>query len=200
MPATTEVAFETVRTRKGLDRRERILAAATVLFRENGYHATGIDEIGEAAGITGPGIYRHFSSKDAILMTVFDRIWLRLRESISVASELEPQEALVLLVETHVDLVVDNRTATTLLLQELRSLPENYQAKATRNAATYRDAWANAIVKKNPALSLDEGRLMAGSCFWLINAFDGDPIAQSISQDRAKYLLAEMAYAALAVR
>jgi len=190
---------ETVRTRKGLDRRERILAAATVLFRENGYHATGIDEIGEAAGITGPGIYRHFSSKDAILMTVFDRIWLRLRESISAASKLGPQEALVLLVETHVDLVVHNRTATTLLLQELRSLPENYQAKARRNEAIYRDAWANAIIKKNPTLSLDEGRLIAESCFWLINAFDGDPVCGSVGPDRAKHLLTEMAYAALGV-
>jgi len=189
---------DNVRTRKGLDRRERILAAATVLFRENGYHATGIDEIGEAAGITGPGIYRHFLGKDAILMTVFDRIWLRLRESISAASELEPQEALVILVETHVDLVVDNRTATRLLLQELRSLPENYQAKARRNEAIYRDAWADAIVEINPVLSLDEGRLIAESCFWLINAFDGDPVSGSIGSDRAKGLLKEMAHAALA--
>jgi Tetracyclin repressor-like, C-terminal domain len=130
-------------------------------------------------------------------MTVFDRIWLRLRESISVASELEPQEALVLLVETHVDLVVDNRTATTLLLQELRSLPENYQAKARRNGAIYRDAWANAIVENNPLLSLDECRLIAESCFWLINAFDSDPVSGSIGSDRAKDLLTEMAHAAL---
>jgi len=190
---------ESVRTRKGLDRRERILASATVLFRENGYHATGIDDIGKAAGITGPGIYRHFSSKDAILMTVFDRIWMKLREGMSVASGLEPQEALILLVETHVNLVVDNRTATTLLLQELRSLPEDYQAKARKNGTIYRDAWANAIIEKNPALSLDEGRLIAESCFWLINAFDGDPASDSIRSDRAKELLAEMAHAASGV-
>jgi len=177
-----------------------IIEAATRLFHENGYHATGIDDIGAAAGITGPGIYRHFSSKDDILMTVFDRIWMRLRESIEAASRLEPQDALTLLVETHVQLVVDNRAATTLLLQELRSLPDVYQAKAQRNEATYRDAWARTIVKRNRSLRLDEGRLMAGSCFWLMNAFDADPIARSISSDRAKHLLSEMAYAALAVR
>ncbi len=179
-------------TRRGQVRREQIVTAATALFHRNGFHATGIDDIGAAAGITGPGIYRHFSSKDEILMVVFDRIWLILRDSIQAAALLPPREALELLVETHVGFVVDHRAATTLLLHELRSLPEDYQVKARRNDVTYQDAWAMAIVACNPHLGLDDARIVARSCFWLINSFDDDSDAGRVPPDRAKELLTSM--------
>jgi AcrR family transcriptional regulator len=51
-------------------RRDLILEAAAELFAKRGFAATGIDEIGAAAGITGPGVYRHFASKDEILKTL----------------------------------------------------------------------------------------------------------------------------------
>ena len=37
------------------------------LFHERGYHATGMDDIGAEAGISGPAIYRHFKGKEEIL-------------------------------------------------------------------------------------------------------------------------------------
>jgi AcrR family transcriptional regulator len=48
-------------------RREQILAAAAELFAHRGFHGVGIDDIGAAVGISGPGVYRHFRSKDAVL-------------------------------------------------------------------------------------------------------------------------------------
>jgi len=116
-------------TKRGHESKERIVAAATDLFDRHGYHATGIDDIGAAAGITGPGIYRHFADKDDILMEIFDRIWLTLRDSVDAARDLSPDEPLDLMVATHVELFVDHRVATTLFLKELQSLPEEYRAK-----------------------------------------------------------------------
>ncbi len=130
-------------------------------------------------------------------MEVFDRIWLVLRDSIEAAALLPSLEALELLVTTHVGFVVDHRAATTLLLHELRSLPEDYQVKARRNDATYRDAWAEAIVECNPHLGLDEARIVARSCFWLINSFDDDPAAERVPPDRAKAMLTAMTKSAL---
>ena len=49
--------------RASAPRRELLLQAAADLFSQRGYHAVGIDDIGEAAGISGPGVYRHFASK-----------------------------------------------------------------------------------------------------------------------------------------
>src|ERR1700757_2914572 len=56
------------------ERKERILAAAADLIAQKGYHAVSIAEIGAAAGITGSGIYRHFESKSAVLVALFDRV------------------------------------------------------------------------------------------------------------------------------
>lgn len=50
--------------------RARIAAAARELFVENGYRATSLREIAEAAGISHPGLLRHFASKDEILVCV----------------------------------------------------------------------------------------------------------------------------------
>lgn len=47
--------------------RERILRAASELFREKGFHATGVDELMEKAGLTAGAFYAHFKSKQALL-------------------------------------------------------------------------------------------------------------------------------------
>ena len=59
-------------TGPGLTRDREILKAAARLFARRGFHAVGVDEIGEAAGVTGPAIYRHFGSKDEILGALFE--------------------------------------------------------------------------------------------------------------------------------
>src|SRR3954462_3729937 len=48
-------------------RREQILSEAARLFAARGFHGVGVDEIGAAVGISGPGLYRHFAGKDAML-------------------------------------------------------------------------------------------------------------------------------------
>jgi AcrR family transcriptional regulator len=50
-----------------LDRQERLLLIAAKFFLDKGYSATSIDEIAEAAGTTGPALYRLFDNKQDIL-------------------------------------------------------------------------------------------------------------------------------------
>lgn len=132
-------------TARGRRRREQIVDAATELFDQQGFHATSIDDIGAAAGISGPGLYRHFGSKDDLLIAVFDRIWDRLRPAVENAADLPAEEALALLVDAHVDLAVDDSAALMLLIRELRNVPEGYQRAAARNHARYVDAWVRPI-------------------------------------------------------
>ena len=61
------------RTGGGVSRRDAMLDAAAKLFSTRGYVDTGIDDIGEAVGVTGPAVYRHFESKEALLIAVLDR-------------------------------------------------------------------------------------------------------------------------------
>ena len=64
----------TARTVRDPDRRERILRAAAELIAQRGYLGVNLADIGTAAGIVGSGIYRHFDSKAAILVEMFDRV------------------------------------------------------------------------------------------------------------------------------
>jgi AcrR family transcriptional regulator len=54
--------------------RERILAAARELFYHHGIHGVGVDSIAEAAGTNKMTLYRHFESKDALVVECLRRL------------------------------------------------------------------------------------------------------------------------------
>ncbi|WP_420032796.1 TetR/AcrR family transcriptional regulator [Streptomyces sp. cg28] len=58
---------------------QRLLAAATRLFAEQGYDRTSVQEIVEAAGVTKGALYHYFGSKDDLLHEVYARL-LRLQQ------------------------------------------------------------------------------------------------------------------------
>ena len=53
--------------------RERILAAATRLFSEEGIHATGVDRVIAEAGVAPMTVYRHFAGKDELVTASLER-------------------------------------------------------------------------------------------------------------------------------
>ena len=57
----------TVRGQAKARRRQDLLAASATLFAERGFAGVSIDDIGAAAGVSGPAVYRHFPSKQAVL-------------------------------------------------------------------------------------------------------------------------------------
>lgn len=54
-------------------RRELILETAVRLFREHGYHATGIDKIIAESGVAKMTLYRYFKSKDELILAALRR-------------------------------------------------------------------------------------------------------------------------------
>jgi AcrR family transcriptional regulator len=55
------------------ERREQILAAATRAFAQNGFSATGLDDIAAEAGVTRVLLYRHFDSKTDLYQAALNR-------------------------------------------------------------------------------------------------------------------------------
>jgi AcrR family transcriptional regulator len=55
-------------------RRHQLVAVALELFARHGYRATTMDDIAEAAGVTKPLLYQHFSSKRALYLELVDSI------------------------------------------------------------------------------------------------------------------------------
>ena len=53
--------------------RERILAAATRLFAEEGIHATSVDRVIAEAGVAPMTVYRHFAGKDELVAATLER-------------------------------------------------------------------------------------------------------------------------------
>jgi AcrR family transcriptional regulator len=78
--------------------RERILAAATLLFAENGVSRTGVDTLIEAAGVAKATFYRHFPSKDALVVAWledprtrwFDRLRAQVESQAGAPDEIVP--------------------------------------------------------------------------------------------------------------
>ncbi|MGZ5280239.1 MAG: TetR/AcrR family transcriptional regulator, partial [Pseudobdellovibrionaceae bacterium] len=56
-----------LKARQKQESRQNILNAAAQLFREKGFHATGVDELMEKAGLTAGAFYAHFKSKKELL-------------------------------------------------------------------------------------------------------------------------------------
>lgn len=54
------------------DPRERILAAADRLFYAEGFRAVGIDRIIAEAGVAKMSLYKHFASKDDLILAVLE--------------------------------------------------------------------------------------------------------------------------------
>jgi AcrR family transcriptional regulator len=184
-------------TARGRRRQEQVIEAATRLFHEQGFHATSMDEIGAAAGITGPGLYRHFSSKDDILLAVFDRIWDLLRDAIERSAGLEPGAALDVLIDAHTTLALDQGAELMLLVRELRYVPEYYQRAAERNDARYTDAWAEVVIKLHPELTLDEARVVGRGLIGLVGSAARDGSAGLVATSHHRELLRQMCRASL---
>src|ERR1700734_1605545 len=66
-------------------RRHQLFAVALELFAQRGYRATTMDDIAEAAGVTKPLLYQHFSSKRALYLELVDSIATSMLEAIGKA-------------------------------------------------------------------------------------------------------------------
>ncbi|MFC7756391.1 TetR/AcrR family transcriptional regulator [Tsukamurella soli] len=119
--------------------RESLLGHAIVLFGERGYEATGLDDIGTAAGVSGPNLYSYFDSKADILQAAVERgtsaLWLLLH---AVLRENEkPQPALADLVRGYVELALNRTVLTSLLQSEQATLPTVARARQREYVAEW---------------------------------------------------------------
>jgi AcrR family transcriptional regulator len=181
------------------ERRERILASATSLFEENGFHGAGIDDIAAAAGVTGPAIYRHFKNKDAVLVALFDRLAQRLGtilEKVAAVASCEERSALEMLVRLHVRLAFEERALIVVYISEERNLPEAERRRVRRFQRAYVEAWADVLRPLRPDLSDDERRTAAHAAIGLLNS-TGYRRQVGLPRAQAEEMLSRMALVAL---
>ncbi|MEU3343635.1 TetR/AcrR family transcriptional regulator [Streptomyces sp. NPDC006700] len=156
-------------------RREQILKEAARLFAERGFHGVGVDEIGAAVGISGPGLYRHFAGKDAMLAELLVGISgqlltgakRRLAEADGVAG---PEAVLDSLIEGHIDFALDDRPLITLHDRELDRLRDSDRKLVRQLQRQYVELWVEVVRRVHPDLGEPAARSAVHSVFGLLNS------------------------------
>ena len=178
-------------------RKEKILAAAAGLIARNGYHAVSMADIGAEAGITGSGIYRHFESKAAILVALFDQVIddLLTDEQRIVESQSDLSTALDLLIEGQVEFVVGTRAIARVYHNEIANLPAEDRSRLRRKQRLYVEDWVHVVRELRPELDDVYARTLVHAAITAIQS----PLFHNVglSEDRLRPMLAEVARAAI---
>ena len=136
-------------------RREAVLAAAIELFGQRGFAAVRMEDVGAAAGITGPSIYEHFAGKADLLMAILKRgaEWLQLGLRESLAPGDPPAVALERVVRSYLAFTVEHRDLMRVFLREAINLPDAERAALRRLQHEYVAEWARLVAAARPDLS-----------------------------------------------
>ncbi|HEY4378100.1 MAG TPA: helix-turn-helix domain-containing protein, partial [Acidimicrobiales bacterium] len=65
------------------ERRPQLLAVATAVFAEHGFHGASMNQVAEAAGVTKPVLYQHFRSKRELYRELVEDVGVRLEDAIT---------------------------------------------------------------------------------------------------------------------
>lgn len=178
-------------------RRQEILDAAAELFAERGFHGIGVDDIGRAVGISGPALYRHFPSKDAVLAEMLVGISERLLSegSARVAAESDRHAALAALVDWHIDFALTHPALIVVQDRDLANVAELDRRRIRRLQRRYVELWVGVLHEIDPSRPEAGARAAAHAVFGLMNSTPHS--AHALPRTPMAELLARMAVSAL---
>jgi AcrR family transcriptional regulator len=179
-----------------VSRRDQILERAAELFAQRGYHGVSVADLGAACGISGPALYKHFASKQAMLAEMLVSISEELlREGRRrVAETPDPPAALAALVDWHVDFALRHRPLIVVQDRDWESLPPEARERVRMLQREYVDLWAAELQLLHARLELATARSMAHAAFGLINS---TPHSSLLPDAEMRALLTRMALGAL---
>lgn len=177
------------------ERSARILRAATRLFNERGFHGVAVDEIGEQAGATGAAIYRHFSSKEEILSTLFEEAQDRFLLSTIPATRDDPFEELENFVERHLKITLEHRELANIWAREARVLSAPDLRRVRRRERQYHDRWVACLRRCFPGRQEADLIAAARAAIWTMTSLPtrADPPVD----DREALIVSQMLLAGL---
>jgi len=160
------------RSRLKSDRRTALLAAAERLFAQRGFLAVRLEDIGAAAGVSGPAIYRHFPNKEALLVELLVGISTRLLAGARAVESGEPNPKTVLdgLVDFHLDFALGEPDLIRIQDRDLAHLPAGAQRQVRSSQRQYVEVWVGVLCALHAGLAEADARLMAHAVFGLLNS------------------------------
>jgi AcrR family transcriptional regulator len=168
----TSTPAETRRSKAKSDRRSQLIAAAERLVAERGFLAVRLEDIGAAAGVSGPAIYRHFPNKEALLVELLVGISTRLLAGArNVVDHAEtPADALDGLIDFHLDFALGESDLIRIQDRDLGHLPVPAKRQVRKSQRQYVEIWVQVQRDLDPTLGEEDARLVAHGIFGLLNS------------------------------
>ncbi|MEO7722117.1 MAG: TetR family transcriptional regulator [Pseudolysinimonas sp.] len=188
----------TWRATQKASRRSAYLAAAATLFAARSYAEVTIGDLGEAAGVSGPALYKHFANKEAVLVELLVAVSQRL---LGAAQEIVADDApaavkLRRLVAFHTDFALQESDTILIQGRDLGLLPPEASRRVRSLQRAYLEQWRAVLAQVRPEWDRDECELRLQGVFGLLNstAFSAGHIA---SRPKSAHILAGMAMSCL---
>jgi len=194
----TSTKTQTRRSQAKSDRRLQLLAAAERLIAERGFLAVRIEDIGAAAGVSGPAIYRHFPNKEAVLTELLVGISTRLLAGATevVSSAKSADAALDGLIDFHLDFALGEPDLIRIQDRDLAHLPATAKRQVRKAQRQYVEIWVDVLSQLDRELSESDARLMAHATFGLLNSTPHS-VKQASAAAASREVLRAMTLAAL---
>jgi AcrR family transcriptional regulator len=177
-------------------RRQQILDIAADLFAQRGFHGVSVADLGAACGVSGPALYKHFPSKDAVLAEMLVSISEELlsvgRRRVEAAAT--PTEAVEALIEWHIEFALAHRALIVVQDRDWSSLADDDRERVRTLQREYVDVWAGELRRVHPGLIRDRARAMAHVAFGMLNS---TPHSGLLPDEQMHDLLRDMAVGAL---
>ncbi|MEO9247283.1 TetR/AcrR family transcriptional regulator [Citricoccus nitrophenolicus] len=197
----------TWRATQKANRRAALMESAARLFAERGFAAVSTAELGEAVGMSGPALYKHFPSKDALLAEILVDASERLLDGCRAilaedSPEDSPEEArggaadtLRRLIRFHLEFATTDPDVIRIQDRELPALAPEDNQEVRRLQREYVQLWDGVLARLDPAMRDGERQVRLLGTFGLLNS---TPHSAPVSTgDPAGVILAGMAYRSL---
>jgi AcrR family transcriptional regulator len=115
-------------------RRHQLLDVALTVFAERGFHSTSMNDVADAAGVTKPVLYQHFTSKRALYLELLRVVGDRLADAVveATTSAATPRDQVENGISAYFKFVVDQQAAFWLLFGGGTRRDEEFAEEATR--------------------------------------------------------------------
>ena len=127
-------------------RRAELVATATRLFAERGYHGTSMADLADAIGVQKGSLYSLTDSKQALLVVVTRDGAAAFHAALDrVPEEAEPLERVRLALRGHLEVVAAQLDAATVFTREWRFLEEPERTAFRAERRRYEERWHDLV-------------------------------------------------------
>ena len=153
------------RVHRPRDRKQRIVAAASELFRDRGYHNVSLADVAAAVGITAPAVYKHFRNKEELLRLAVNHGLDDIDGAIDEAHSIDE------FVSERVSVARERHTQVALWQREARHLPDAQRAELRRRANRIGSKLAALIKADRPELTDEDADLLSWALLSVFASF-----------------------------